>query len=104
MALSIDIEPGIRVRDISERQSSFPPSRILFVRDPSLSQAFHMGYVSDVTITQEETSLYKTLRENPPNANAPHKSDQILMAEDVLTGEKSEKFKKAFPQIFPPIQ
>lgn len=70
--------------------------------DKSLSQAINMGLFSGVEITSEEASLYKTLREKPLDGVGSLKSDQVLMAEDVLTGEKSTHFKKAFPQIFPP--
>lgn len=104
MALSQEFYPSMRGSVIPEARSSFPSSEVIFAKDPSSLQAIHMGKLSGVRITAEEASSYKALREKPLNGAGLLKSDQALMAEDVLTGEKSAQFKKAYPQIFPPFQ
>src|SRR5665647_1267075 len=97
MALSIDFDPGMRTPVISEVQSPFPSSGVIFVESPSLLQAITMGALIG-GITQVEASLYKVLRETTHSL----KSDQVIMAEDVLAGERSQQFKLAHPQIFRP--
>ena len=97
MALSgREFDPSMRWPVISEVQPPFPSSGVIFVKDSCLSQAFHMGETSGVTITKEEADRYKYLRERPGSL----KSDQVLMAEDVLPEEKRNPFMQAFPQIF----
>lgn len=99
MALS-EIDLGMQRPVIHKIQSSFSSSGEVFAKDSSLSQAIIMGAFSKVEITPEEAILYKTLREKPESLE----SDQALMAENVLNSEKSAQFKKAYPQIFPPLQ
>ena len=103
MALSPDFDPDMRSRVIPEARRSFSLFGEIFVKDPSLLQAINMGLFSKIDITPEEASLYKTLRDKPSEGRGSVKCDQVLMAEDVLTGDKSAEFKKAFPQIFPPL-
>lgn len=104
MALSLEFDPSKRGPFIPEaRSSSLRSLGEIFIKDPSLSQANSMGTVSKIEITPEEAALYKTLRDSSSNGPGALKSDQALMAENVLTGEKSAQFKKAYPHIFPPI-
>lgn len=103
MALFREIDPGIRGPVIPEVMPSFPSFGVIFAKDSSLSQAISMGLLSKVEITPEEAFLYKSLRNKPLNETESLKSDQTIMAEDVLTGEKSAKFKQAYPHIFRPL-
>jgi hypothetical protein len=100
MALSPDFDPSKRGRFTPEARSSFSSSGVIFVEDSSLLQAMHMGQLSGVKITEEEAALYSALRKRPLQDPESLKSDQALMAEDVLTGERSVQFRAAFPQIF----
>lgn len=102
MALSQEYYPGMRGPVIPEVRPSFPSFGVIFSKDSSLSQAISMGLLSKVKITPEEAFLYKSLRDTSLNGTGSVKSDQILMAEDVLTEEKSAKFKQAYPHIFGP--
>jgi hypothetical protein len=103
MALSSERYPGMRGQVISEARPSFPSSGEIFAKDSSLLQAISMGLFSKVEITLQEACLYKALRGKTLEEVGTLKSDQVLMAEDVLTGEKSAQFKKAFPYIFSPL-
>lgn len=98
MALSFpDVDPNMRGPIAPETRPSLPSVGVIFVKNPSLLQAFNMGSLIG-GITSDEASRYKDLREAPGSL----KSDQVLMAEDVLTGARSEEFKNALPQIFRP--
>ncbi len=103
MALSPDFDLDMRRSVISETPPAFPSSGVIFVDDPTLTQARDLGIFSGVEITPQEAALYKNLREKPLNATELIKSDQEIMADDVLTGEKSAQFKKAFANIFSPL-
>lgn len=96
----VDLDPSMRTPVPSEAQS-LPLPRVIFGNDPSSSQAMNMGLHSGVTLTQEDVDLYVQLRVRPANGE-PLKSDQRLMAEDVLTGERRVLFESAYPNIFPP--
>lgn len=103
MSLSPEFDLGKR-STITSKVRCFHPCRNIYTRDQILlSHAFDMGTVSGVKITEEEADLYKTKRKEEPNG-APLKSDIVLMAEDILTAEKSAEFKKAYPHRFPPSQ
>ena len=85
--------------DLNMRPPSLSESTVVFDKDPSYFQVEDMEVYSGVTLTQEERDLYVALRVKPANGE-PLKSDQRLMADEVLTGEKRALFERAYPNIF----
>ena len=85
--------------DLNMRPPSLSESTVVFDKDPSYFQVEDMEVYSGVTLTQEERDLYVALRVKPANGE-PLKSDQRLMADEVLTGEKRALFEGAYPNIF----
>ena len=99
---SLEISPGRRASFSPKARPFSRSSGAVCTKDIFLSAAFNIGKNAGVNITQQEAIIYRDKRKPFPEEGGSTKPDQALLAEDVLSGERSAKVKKAFPNIFPP--
>jgi len=83
----------------SGRRASFLPEARRLPHssgDIFLAAAFNMAEKARIYLTEPEAKLYRDKRKPLPEEGGSAKCDQALLAEDVLSGERSTKVKQAF--------